>query len=717
MKKMVFTTGATDGLQGLCVYFLALPVVGRPDPTLGFLGSFRIVSGQFDAKSGPSLLSDMSDLIGIVYGPIHSLEQSNFGQQLSSSTRSPSALGMNSMNPSVMNRGGSNNGGSGGGLFVMHSNANNTEAPAIDTTIQEFSVLMRTTSTSMAHVGHVSKLTSAIEEADLSQTSPDRLLRQLNHLLSKMLIVSADNENIDNNSSGSSKSNSNNINESNHSNGGKNGENIDTDNNDKDGSYDDNAELLKWKVIMVKLASAQQQAEEPVFLELLKAVKNSILVKEWEQQLGELRHRLAEAKDNVKYLYAIAEITRPLLSEHPKSLVETMPRIVNSIAWMACISRFFNTPDRLASLFHRLSERVVRSCKKCIYSAWFKSGEHGSATTTNRNSNSTPTSQNNDKPVTSHWNVCVRAQVIESIESCIELAEAFRFSYTETRIGLKRFPSAPQFDFNETYIFGPLDDFLTRAHVLREMLQTLYELFSLGKRGSPLRDETQQVLRRISLLERKYDVEKFDPLDSTRVRGGSNLIHLINAFRTFVSELVSNVKKAIETRLRECTSTRQALKFLAGILSISGLMAQPGMPNSVQDYYSSVVKRYRLELERIAKLYETQKKDPPLRRSIPPVAGHIEWSRQLFRRISEPMQLIQQHDQKNKREEQQALLKFEEGEANRNEDDLSDSKNTTSLDEGDSLLDVDDVPKKKINSFVKRFSQNIQSHCENISKI
>ena len=54
----------------------------------------------------------------------------------------------------------------------------------------------------------------------------------------------------------------NNINESNHSNGGKNGENIDTDNNDKDGSYDDNAELLKWKVIMVKLASAQQQAEE-----------------------------------------------------------------------------------------------------------------------------------------------------------------------------------------------------------------------------------------------------------------------------------------------------------------------------------------------------------------------------------------------------------------------------------------------------------------------
>ena len=59
----------------MCVYFLALPVVGKPDPALGFLGSFRIVSGQFDAKSGPSLLSDMSDMIGLVYGPIHALEQ------------------------------------------------------------------------------------------------------------------------------------------------------------------------------------------------------------------------------------------------------------------------------------------------------------------------------------------------------------------------------------------------------------------------------------------------------------------------------------------------------------------------------------------------------------------------------------------------------------------------------------------------------------------
>ena len=682
-RKLVFTTGATDGLQGICVYFLALPVVGKPDPALGFLGSFRIVSGQFDAKSGPSLLSDMSDLIGMVYGPIHALEQSGISTTNTMTTpQYPSALTANSM----------------GSADPIINNIQNTFAPNIDTTIQEFSALMRTTSSSMAHVGHVSQLTTAIEEADLSTTSPDRLLRQLNRLLSNMLAASTE-ENEKNevpNYSSTRKGGGNgNGNGNGESGGKKNNGNNNKNKQSEDGGYDDNAELLKWKVTMVRLASALQQAEEPVFLELLKQVKNQSMVREWELQLGDLRHRLAEAKDNVKYLYAIAEITRPLLSEHPKSLIETMPRIVNSIAWMACISRFFNTPDRLGSLFRRLSDRVVRSCKRCVYGAWKEFIQPEQDLSLSSLSSAPPLA------VQSHWDLRVRLNVVESIESCIELCEAFRTSYTETRIGLKKFPSAPQFDFNELHIFGPINDFQQRAHVLREMLQTLHELSSLGKRGSPLRDETKQVLRRIALLERKYASEAFDPLNNTRVLGGSNLTNLINAFRSFVIELVSNVKTAIETRLRECTSTRQALKFLAGVLSISGLMAQPGMPDAVQGYYSSVVKRYRTELDRIAKLYEHQKHDPPLRRSIPPVAGHIEWSRQLFRRISEPMQLIQQHDKKSWQQENKVEVGEKDNERDNERDiergnDVSDvgSGVAASLN-GEDSLELDDVPKKQ----------------------
>ena len=544
---------------------------------------------------------------------------------------------------------------------IMYSTDNSHSFYSLISFLSEFSNLMKTTSASMAHVGHVSHLTTAIEEADLSTTSPDRLMRQLNRLLAQMLASATDESDTDNTTAttmsmsmktkmnmniqrgGNSKVQRQSSSSSSSSEGAKGAADDENTSSTGASSYDDNAELLKWKVTMVRLASVLQQAEEPVFLELLKAVKNQSMVREWDQQLGDLRHRLAEAKDNVKYLYAIAEITRPLLTEHPKSLVETMPRVINSIAWMACISRFFNTPDRLASLFHRLSDRVVRSCKRCVYGAWSNttpllnttaSSSSGTSSflSTSTAATSATTTTTTASPIVSHWDLRIRSHLVDAIDACIELTESFQSSYTETRIGLKRFPSAPQFDFNELYIFQPLNDFTQRAHVLREMLQTLHELSSLGKRGSPLKDETKQVLKRIALLERKYASERFDPLNMMQVRGGANLAQLITAFRAFVAEIVSNVKTAIETRLRECTSTRQALKFLARVLSISGLMAQPGMPDAVQGYYASVVKRYRTELDRIAKLYEQQKRDPPLRRSIPPVAGHIEWSRQLFRR-------------------------------------------------------------------------------------
>lgn len=39
----------------------------------------------------------------------------------------------------------------------------------------------------------------------------------------------------------------------------------------------------------------------------------------------------------------------------------------------------------------------------------------------------------------------------------------------------------------------------------------------------------------------------------------------------------------------------------------------------------------------LLQLYHSQKDDPPLARNMPPIAGKILWVRQLYRRISEPI--------------------------------------------------------------------------------
>ena len=53
--------------------------------------------------------------------------------------------------------------------------------------------------------------------------------------------------------------------------------------------------------------------------------------------------------------------------------------------------------------------------------------------------------------------------------------------------------------------------------------------------------------------------------------------------------------------------------------------------------YTVIFHNYGLDLETVQKIYDKQKPAPPTTRNAPPVAGNILWSRQLLRRIEQPM--------------------------------------------------------------------------------
>ena len=60
-------------------------------------------------------------------------------------------------------------------------------------------------------------------------------------------------------------------------------------------------------------------------------------------------------------------------------------------------------------------------------------------------------------------------------------------------------------------------------------------------------------------------------------------------------------------------------------------------------YKRQVLLHYSRDIEMVSRIYQKNKSDPPVARDLPPVAGKIAWSRQLFRRIQEPMEVFQQH--------------------------------------------------------------------------
>ncbi|XP_053058018.1 dynein axonemal heavy chain 5 isoform X1 [Acinonyx jubatus] len=363
------------------------------------------------------------------------------------------------------------------------------------------------------------------------------------------------------------------------------------------------AELEHWKKRLSKFNYLLDQLKGPdvkAVLAMLAAARSKLL-KTWRELDIRITDAANEAKDNVKYLYTLEKCCDPLYSNDPISMVDAIPTLINAIKMIYSISHYYNTSEKITSLFVKVTNQMISACKAYI----------------TNNGTASIWSQPQDV-------------VVEKILSAIKLKQEYQRCFHKTKQKLKQDPNEKQFEFSEMYIFGKFETFHRR-------LVKITDIFTTFRTYSVLQDSKieglEDMVTKYQSIVATIKKKEYNFLDQRKMDFDQDY----EEFCKQTNDLHNDLQKFMDVTFEKIQNTNQALSMLKKFERLN-------IPNlGIDDKYRHILENYGADVDMISKLYTKQKCDPPLGRDQPPIAGKILWARQLFQRIQQPMQLFQEH--------------------------------------------------------------------------
>jgi len=371
-------------------------------------------------------------------------------------------------------------------------------------------------------------------------------------------------------------------------------------------------ELEHWRGRMQKLTSITEQLKRPdckqvigMLSTLTKAstdlskqnLANSL--RRWKQIDVTITEAANEAKDNVKYLYTLERFIDPLYTGNAETITDTLPALMNSIKMIHTIARYYNTSERMTSLFQKITEQMIANCKFNIIG---------------------------DESTDSLWEIDP-GELVRKLEACLKLNEAYKEQYKLTKAKLEQTPKGKQFTFKETDIFGKFDLFCRRVIKLIDMFSTIEQFNSLSKNKL---EGMEDLINKFHGIVKDFKLKKHNLLDYHNNKFDRDYVE----FNVKITDLEASLQQFINSSFENITSIEHSLQLLRKFQSI---LQRESLKSDLDSKLNIIFQNYGLELEQVQQLYEREKHDPPIPRNLPPVAGNITWSRHLLKRIEEPM--------------------------------------------------------------------------------
>ncbi|NXC67641.1 DYH8 protein, partial [Anhinga anhinga] len=358
-------------------------------------------------------------------------------------------------------------------------------------------------------------------------------------------------------------------------------------------------ELEHWKCMSAKFNFIIEQIKGPNCKAVISVlnVAHSKLLKTWQELDARITDAANESKDNVKYLRTLEKVCQPLYTYDLVSMTHGIPNLINAIRTIHSVSRYYNTSERMTSLFIKVTNQMVTTCRAYI----------------------------TDGGLSLVWEQ-ETSTVIGKIKDCMFLLKEYQKCFHETKQEILEALGEKTFEVSEMYIFGKSEAFCRRLEKITEMITVVQTFCALSLSTIEGIDIVAVKFKNIyqSVQKKQYDI-----LDPRKTEFDVD-------FGNFMAK-IEDLEIQIQTFMRTCfgriLSSQHALQLLQRFQNLR----MPCLQEEIVRTVSCILQHYVAELEATKKLYQIQKDDPPLARNMPPVTGKILWVRQLFRRIREPI--------------------------------------------------------------------------------
>ena len=318
-----------------------------------------------------------------------------------------------------------------------------------------------------------------------------------------------------------------------------------------------------------------------------------------------LTDKLNEAKDNFKYLSTLEKFIEPLYHGTPEQIMETLPALMNTIKMIHTIARFYNTADKMTSLFMKITNQMITNCKQKITGG---------------------------KKVEDIWNR-EPAELIKVLESCIKLNHHYKNCYKETKdkvADMQRGSGHTPFDFTETQIFGKFDLLCRRVAKLIEIFTTIQQFQSLAKHNL---EGMEKLTNRFKEIIKDFQNKRHDLMDYAK----NNFDLEYVKFTVEIQNLDTELQTFIDNNFSRFRNIEYSIRLLH---KFENTLKRDTLRHSLTNKYNSILQTYATELDNIQRIFTEKRGKPNIVRNMPSDAGKIIWAKHLFQKITAPISLF-----------------------------------------------------------------------------